>query len=339
MIIGSKAPRAFETSAQGTSSSSPVATSHSSRFNDLPLPELSGNSSPRVTGDSSAPVPRAYNSIHNELPAFDEEHPNDEPPPAYEAVAVSPTSHHRTRRVLRRPTSGSTSTSSYQSDSSLTRIDTQDSPLSTPAKPSSPCFQRPVPETSGSTTTFGRLAQPFVIHANTSKHELPDLFPTTGISALQTHDVREEDWEYLLQDVVTRARFSSGQRVVSGVLPLTRWLGPPGCLARFAVEQGMRKQKISKVLELLDAWNERFFGPRKLEIILCKGDKCKSGRRAGFLAPDRMNVPPTTRCNAPSSHTSGACEAGERCCHHSKTRAGEENLDKAYRLVVISVSS
>ena len=333
MIIDSKSPRASGGSPQdGSTFWSPQATtSHCSPLEDLQHPESSESPIRQVTGNLPASAHHPSNSLDRELPAFDDEHSNDDPPPAYEVVSVSPTPHRAARRVLKRRTP---SVSSRRSSDPQIRIDLPESahtsPLNSPEL-LSPSFQRSLPEVSDSTTTCERLPAPFVIQAKTSKHQLPDLFATVGIPALHRHDVREEDWERLLQEMASCAQYSSGQRVVAGVLPITRWLGPPGSLASLAIKQGMRKQKISKMLELLDAWNGQFFGPRKLEVILCKGDKCKSGRRMGFLAPDRMDAPPTTR-----SQTRGH-SLGRGCCRHS--HAGlNESPDKAYRLVVVSVS-
>lgn len=111
--------------------------------------------------------------------------------------------------------------------------------------------------------TYERLPKPFVIEAKPGVVELSDSFAPWDTPALYKHDVRKEDWEQLLRDVQVCARLSSGQRIVTGVLPATWCLGPPGHLARFFVEQGMKKQKTTDVAALLDVWNERFFHPRR----------------------------------------------------------------------------
>jgi hypothetical protein len=41
---------------------------------------------------------------------------------------------------------------------------------------------------------------------------------------LHKHDVKEGNWEYLLQDLVAWARLSNGQCIVAGVLPVVRRL-------------------------------------------------------------------------------------------------------------------
>ncbi|CAE6454532.1 unnamed protein product [Rhizoctonia solani] len=259
-----------------------------------------GESSSSPTSDNLIPSTQGFANGQN----HSEEEPS-EPPPAYEDVVVASTPN-TTRRVLKRSAHRSSCASSQQSGDSRGHI------VSEPWETIHPSM-RPVPETSDS-LTFEKLPRPFVIQAKTSKHKLPDLFSSVGTPALARHDVRESDWDHLLQELVVCSRYSTGQRFVASVLPVTKCLGPPGCLANFAIEQGMRKSKLTKSLALLETWNEGFFKPRKLEVVLCKGDRCKSGRRTGFLAPDRTNIVP---------------------------RQGQglapEPADKDYRLVVISI--
>ncbi|CAE6482170.1 unnamed protein product [Rhizoctonia solani] len=265
--------------------------------------ESGGSSGSRTSDDLSTPT---QSSVSDQSRTSGEEQPSD-PPPAYESIVAS-SAPNATRRVLKRSVHRSSCASSQQSGDSRDHIasesrETIHTPLS----------MRPVPEASDS-LTYGKLPRPFVIQAKTSKHQLPDLFSSVGIPALPKHDVDESDWVNLLQELVVCSRYSTGQRVVARVLPVTKCLGPPGCLANLVIEQGMRKSKLTKSLALLDTWNETFFRPRKLEVILCKGDRCKSGRRTGFLAPDRTNIAPKRGENLASEPT-----------------------DKDYRLVVISI--
>jgi hypothetical protein len=123
-----------------------------------------------------------------------------------------------------------------------------------PAEHLSPCFLRPIPTASDSSTTYERLPRPFVINSKPGTSTLAESFATVGTPALYKHDIQEGDWEELLQDVRTCARLSNGQRVVSSVLPVTKHLGPPGYLASLVVEQGMKKQKTSDVAAALNVW-------------------------------------------------------------------------------------
>ncbi|CAE7141119.1 unnamed protein product [Rhizoctonia solani] len=304
MIIDLVTPRDLKSRAI-TDASPTASTSSSQTTRSVDQPCFTAESS----GSSSAPTSGDLNSLTQDLvggQSYTVEEPND-PPPAYEAV-VAPSTPGATRRVLKRSAHRSSCVSAQQSGDSRSHI------VSESWETTRTCSSmRPAPGTSDS-FTYEKLRHPFVIQAKTSKYNLPDLFSGVGTPALSRHDVQESDWDDLLQELGICSRYSTGQRFVANVLPATKFLGPPGCFANFAIEQGMRKSKLTKSLALLNTWNEIFFKPRKLEVILCKGDRCKSGRRTGFLAPDRTNIVPRQGQNMASEPT-----------------------DKDYRLVVISI--
>ncbi|KAG9127431.1 hypothetical protein FRC07_013876 [Ceratobasidium sp. 392] len=255
-------------------------------------------------------------------------HPDYAPPP-YETVVAVPPPRASARSLLRKSRSGSTSTgrsSITSGELDLTAVSKARICPRTPAEHTSPCFLRPVPSMS-EPTSYQRLPRPFVIDPKPGACTLEDSFATMGTPALYRHDVSESDWDELLGDVRACAQLSSGQRVVSGVLPVTRHLGPPGHLASYLAEQGMKRQKTADVVALLDVWNEKFFKPRRLEVILCRGDKRKSGNDIAFLAPDRMDgstIVPKQR---------GGCCYRSRCCSGRK----QAEIEKPYRLVVVSI--
>ncbi|KAG8744171.1 hypothetical protein FRC10_010637 [Ceratobasidium sp. 414] len=237
---------------------------------------------PQTSGPSFTPPPPAHNALNPlATPAFqtfspavleqsprmsDDGNPDYAPPP-YDTVVVAPPPRVSTGRLSKR----SLSTSSSRSSPSIGELDltVQEKARICPRNPAehiSPCFLRPVPSVSESATTYERLPRPFVINPKPGVYTLEDSFATVGTPALYKHDVSESDWEELLGDVRVCARLSSGQRVVSGVLPVTRHLGPPGHFASHIAEQGLKYQKTAEVVALLDVWNEKFFKSRR-ELI------------------------------------------------------------------------
>ncbi|CAE6529880.1 unnamed protein product [Rhizoctonia solani] len=219
--------------------------------------ESNGSFSSRTSGDLVSPT---QDLVGGQNCSSYREEPSDLPP-AYETV-VAPSAPNATRRVLKRSAHRSSCANSQQSGAC--RDHTVSEPWEAVHTSSS---MRTAPETSNS-LTYEKLSRPFVIQAKTSKLNLPDLFSSVGTPALPMHDVQESDWDNLLQELVVCSRYSTGQRFVASVLPVTKCLGPPGCFANFAIEQGMRKSKLTKSLALLDTWNERFFRPRKLEPLI-----------------------------------------------------------------------
>lgn len=248
----------------------------------------------------------------------------DDAPPSYEAaVAAPPTRSSSVKSLLRRP--GPTVESLNLPVGELDQIPEEKAhiwPLVS-AEHTPPCFSRPVPLASGSDTTYHPLSSPLVINSKPGSSTLEDAFTTVGAPAMPKHDVQESDWEEFLGDVRTAARFSPGQRKVSDALPVAKCIGFTGFLASSLAEHTIRKHKTADVGALLDIWNEKFFKPRRLEVILCRGDKRKSGKDITFLAPDRLDAPPTLQ---PKQR--GGC-----CCKSRKQVA----VEKPYRLVVISI--
>ncbi|QRV74062.1 hypothetical protein RhiJN_02076 [Ceratobasidium sp. AG-Ba] len=250
-------------------------------------------------------------------------HP-DHAPPSYEtAVAEQPPRLSIVRSLLRKPRPSVGSLNLPIGELDLTSEEKTRICPRIPDEHTSPCFLRPAPPASESGASYQHLPRPFVIDPKPGSYTLEDSFATVGTPALYEHDVQESDWEELLGDVRAAARLSPGQRAVSNVLPVTKHLGPPGFFASALAEQGMKRQKTAHVAALLDVWNERFFKPRRLEVILCRGDKRKSGKDIGFLAPDRVDTPPAS---LPKQR--GGC-----CCSRRKQAA----IEKPYRLVVVSL--
>ncbi|KAF8603769.1 hypothetical protein BDV93DRAFT_441582, partial [Ceratobasidium sp. AG-I] len=114
------------------------------------------------------------------------------------------------------------------------------------------------------------------------------------------HDILAEDWVRFLEDIQIVARLTGGQRVVAGVLPVTMHIGFAGFFVSRAIQNGMKKKNTGNVSGLLDIWNERFFKPRQLEVILCRGDYRESGNNLEAPAPDRPHAHPRQR------HASGS---------------------------------
>jgi len=80
---------------------------------------------------------------------------------------------------------------------------------------------------------------------------------------LTTHDIYQEDWKRCIQDL---ARSWSGHLPVGG-------LGRDG-----------RAPKPSALsADLINLWNASFFGPRGVELVLCKGRERRTGPNAGQL--------------------------------------------------------
>ncbi|QRV74059.1 hypothetical protein RhiJN_02073 [Ceratobasidium sp. AG-Ba] len=222
-----------------------------------------------------------------------------------------------------------------------------------PLDPLPACFSRVVLPPS-ETTTYERLPNPFVIHGKPGKTFLDDAFVVEPLPAFHKHDVETDDWMRFLDDVVTVAKFNGGQKAVAAALPVTKHLLFVGRLASMAVEHGMKKQNIANVVDLLNTWNERFFGPRRLSVVLCKGNYRYSGTDRDLPAPDRPHATPRVNGHHDDDSSSsdsdsysgrsgrrgrGAARREDRRSRRSERRTEKKAKSReAYRLVVVSTN-
>ncbi|KAH7335332.1 hypothetical protein B0J17DRAFT_669669 [Rhizoctonia solani] len=194
-----------------------------------------------------------------------------------------------------------------------------------PLDPPPVCFTRIVPAPSHE-TTYQALPQPLVIHAKPGKKFLDDAFVTTGTPALHMHDIWAEDWVRLLEDIHIVARLTAGQKITAGILPVTMHVGFSGFFISRAIERGMRNKNVGNVMQLLQIWNERFFKPRHLETILCRGDyrvSTGSSDRVRHPAPDRPHARPRAMSHSSSSSSSSSSES-----EHEPVRRGFSRVER-----------
>ncbi|KAG9315404.1 hypothetical protein JVU11DRAFT_4554 [Chiua virens] len=94
-----------------------------------------------------------------------------------------------------------------------------------------------------------------------------------------THDVTEEDWKRFLADVKKGGSLSPGQRLKSGLLPTVMGLNLiTGFMASALVEKRMKYRNRDAAGDVIDHWNHYFFGPRRMEVVLCQASERLSGR-------------------------------------------------------------
>lgn len=94
-------------------------------------------------------------------------------------------------------------------------------------------------------------------------------------SVLDTPDVRHQDWSIFMNSVALA------------------WMGKLP-LPEFA--KGRPHSRSSIVADLINWWNNSFFLPRRVEIVLYKGRERRSGPRAGNT-DDQLSLPESERAN------------------------------------------
>ncbi|KAG1874726.1 hypothetical protein DFJ58DRAFT_322410 [Suillus subalutaceus] len=92
---------------------------------------------------------------------------------------------------------------------------------------------------------------------------------------LDTYDVRHQDWSIFMNNLALA------------------WMGKLP-LPEFAKDRPPSRSSI--VADLINLWNNSFFLPRRVEIVLYKGRERRSGPRAGTV-DDQLSLPESERAN------------------------------------------
>jgi len=121
----------------------------------------------------------------------------------------------------------------------------------------------------------------------------PRIAPETIVNPhpFTTHDIREEDWYWFLS-AVKGAAAAAGTDFTSipGVTPVATHLAVSmglGRLVNMGIEAHVKSKKNGPIAEVFDSWNQHFFHPRQLDVVLARGRFCYSGSNEG-LPPDML---------------------------------------------------
>jgi len=109
----------------------------------------------------------------------------------------------------------------------------------------------------------------------------PELPPPCQLSPhpFASHDVTEEDWKRFLADVKKAGSLSPAQRIRSNAIPLVTGMSFfTGFITTMAIEKKMKFKNRQAAGDLVDHWNHYFFGPRRMEVVLCQASERLSGK-------------------------------------------------------------
>jgi len=130
-------------------------------------------------------------------------------------------------------------------------------------------------------TSRNRSPTTYLISYSTS---LGDGFPVVPPPSLMqphpfaSHDVGEADWSMFLGELKQSATVSGGEKLAAKGAGLVVPSIVGGMIVSRAVKMAMQYNKTNSVGELVDAWNQSYFHPRGLDVILAKGqDRLDSG--------------------------------------------------------------
>jgi len=120
-----------------------------------------------------------------------------------------------------------------------------------------------------------------------------------------SHDVTEEDWHKFLSDLERTAHLPPDQRFPNNGLIA-------GKRNAEAVQRRLKRDKIEPVGDFLMAWNQCFFHPRRISVILALGQKRYSGGIEG-IPPDLASLQRRVSSSSQSrSHRSSDDDESDR---------------------------
>ncbi|EGN99217.1 hypothetical protein SERLA73DRAFT_182105 [Serpula lacrymans var. lacrymans S7.3] len=123
----------------------------------------------------------------------------------------------------------------------------------------------------------------------------PELPPPCNLQPhpFASHDISEEDWKRFLTDVKKAGSLTGMQRIKSNVIPTVMGLNLiGGIFMTNAIERKMKTKNRTAAGDIVDHWNHYFFGPRRMEAVLCQASERLSGREGsaphGSAEQERM---------------------------------------------------
>jgi hypothetical protein len=165
----------------------------------------------------------------------------------------------------------------------------------------------------------------------------PELPPPSQLSPhpFSAHDITEEDWKRFLADIKKSGSLSPAQRIKSNVIPTV--IGASligGLFMTNAIERKMKTKNRTAAGDLVDNWNHYFFGPRRIEVVLCQASERLSGRHgaAPIGDPNQQRMANGLRRRSSRDESSSSSSDSEDDHRHgSHSHGGDYKSDRRAR--------
>ncbi|KAJ6556559.1 hypothetical protein DFH09DRAFT_923443 [Mycena vulgaris] len=141
------------------------------------------------------------------------------------------------------------------------------------------------------------------------------------------HDVSEMDWHQFLEDMRNVANLTPQDHTNAFCVPILSAVPIINLAIAGAITHYIRRKKPRLVSLLVDKWNHHFFHPRKIEVILMRGQTKLSGQSDQPIA--NLYTPRTINFTPPS--------VGDQ--ESDGKPASQRDRDKTYRLFVVSMEA
>ncbi|CAL1708528.1 unnamed protein product [Somion occarium] len=122
---------------------------------------------------------------------------------------------------------------------------------------------------------YNECFEAFAVISHTSSLEggFPNKKPpsTTNPHPFTVHDVTKENWEHFLQEIQDVSEDTTGDKVINGIVDTMGHLLIPGLDAQIYCKRS------SPIGYVINRWNQEFFHPRMMEVVLAHGNVCCTG--------------------------------------------------------------
>jgi len=164
-----------------------------------------------------------------------------------------------------------------------------------------------------------------------------------------SHDVTEEDWLMFLRDLLSVGELTASEDMCTGPVLCCCCLGLLGLGFALYFRKKFKKEKTIFVCAMIDIWNEKFFYPRKMEVLVARGRQRLSGPPGDrdVPVPGLLCIPGPRKRNARSSWPDGEANDGNGGKEHGDEIAKSADTlpslkeitaeDKIYRLFVVAL--
>ncbi|KAF5351242.1 hypothetical protein D9756_008441 [Leucocoprinus leucothites] len=147
---------------------------------------------------------------------------------------------------------------------------------------------------------------------------------TRDIHPFALRDIQDADWARFMQALRDGTAISNCTKHKTLLVPLALGLGPGAFFISRAVKAKIRRNKLSYAINLINTWNQNFFNPRRVEVVLMRGSRPLTAtvETEKLLAPsshhsDRLSwVSMSSHYDSASS--SSDTEGSIGCCSQSR---------------------
>lgn len=109
-----------------------------------------------------------------------------------------------------------------------------------------------------------------------------------SLHPFKQRDISEEDWARFMQDLQECTSLSKCTKRKTLFIPIALGLGPGAYLISKAIKARIRNKKLDRAINLINTWNQHFFAPRRVEVILVRGESALTGTKSNKASEEKL---------------------------------------------------